>query len=239
MRPDLGNYDRAGTFQASDAPLLVVDTDLVIRDVNPAYLEVTARTYDELLGIPMFEAFPGNPDDPQATDVTNISVSFERVFCNGGRDYMPLQRYDIPSSVAQGAFVRRFWTSVNTALRDETGHVIGALRHVEDVTSIVESIWDSGLWSSAGLTMDQQTWNCLVTALTREALGHQQARRTAGQLNRALRSRILIEQAKGVIAAREGISIDQAFARLRQHARRHNAVLHDVARAVVELGLSV
>ena len=71
MRPDLGNYDRAGTFQASDAPLLVVDTDLVIRDVNPAYLEVTARTSGELLGISMFEAFPGNPDDPQATDVTN------------------------------------------------------------------------------------------------------------------------------------------------------------------------
>jgi len=44
MRPDLGNYDRAGTFQASDAPLLVVDTDLVIRDVNPAYPEVTARS---------------------------------------------------------------------------------------------------------------------------------------------------------------------------------------------------
>ena len=191
MRPDLGNYDRAGTFQASDAPLLVVDTDLVIRDVNPAYLEVTARTSGELLGISMFEAFPGNPDDPQATDVTNISVSFETVFCNGGRDYMPLQRYDIPSSVAQGAFVRRFWTSVNTALCDETGHVIGALRHVEDVTMIVESIWDSGL-SSAGLTMDQQMWNCLVTALAREALGHQQARRTAGQLQRALRSRILI-----------------------------------------------
>ena len=238
MGPDLGNYNSAGTFQASDAPLLVVDTDLVIRDVNPAYLEVTARTSGELLGISMFEAFPANPDDPQATDVTNISASFETVFRNAGRDYMPLQRYDIPSSVAQGAFVRRFWTSVNTALRDETGHVIGALRHVEDVTMIVESIWGSGL-SSAGLTMDQQMWNCLVTALAREAFGHQQARRTAGQLQRALRSRILIEQAKGVIAAREGISIDQAFARLRQHARRHNAVLHDVARAVVELGLWV
>jgi AmiR/NasT family two-component response regulator len=62
---------------------------------------------------------------------------------------------------------------------------------------------------------------------------------TAEQLQHALDSRVLIEQAKGMIAAREGISIDQAFARLRQHARRHNAILHDVARAVIELGLPV
>jgi AmiR/NasT family two-component response regulator len=64
-------------------------------------------------------------------------------------------------------------------------------------------------------------------------------RRTAEQLQHALTSRIIIEQAEGMIAAREGISIDQAFARLRQHARRHNAIPDDVARAVVELGLWV
>jgi len=239
MGPVLGNYNRAETFQASDAPLLVVDTDLVIRDVNPAYLEVTARMYDELVGISMFEAFPDNPAAPQAASVANLKTTFERVFRTARRDYMPLQRYDILSSDASAAYVRRFWTAVTTPLRDETGHLFGALHHIEDVTSIVESIWDSGPLSSQGLSMDQQTWNCLVNALAREALGHQQARRAAEQLQHALRSRIIIEQAKGVIAAREGISIDQAFTRLRQHARRHNAVLHDVARAVVELGLSV
>ena len=172
-------------------------------------------------------------------EAREVKRQVERVFRNGGRDYMPLQRYDIPSRAAPGAFVRRFWTAVNTALRDETGHVIGALRHVEDVTMIMESIWNPGLSSPAALTMDQQMWSSLVTALAREALGHQQARTAAEQLQHALTSRIIIEQAKGVIAAREGISIDQAFTRLRQHARRHNAVLHDVARAVVELGLTV
>ena len=48
MGPVFGKYSRAETFEASDAPLLVVGTDLVIRDVNPAYLKVTARTCDEL-----------------------------------------------------------------------------------------------------------------------------------------------------------------------------------------------
>jgi two-component system, response regulator / RNA-binding antiterminator len=233
-----GSYNRAETFQASDAPLLVVDTDLVIRDVNPAYLKVTDRTYDELAGIPVFEAFPDNPDDPQSAGVASGSASFERVFRGARRDYV-LHRYDIPSRDAPGVFVRRFWTLVNSPLRDETGHLFGALHHVEDVTTIVESVSRSGPSSPAGQTMDQQAWNHAVTALAREALGHRQARTTAEQLQQTLTSRIVIEQAKGVIAAREGISIDQAFDRLRRHARRHGAVLHDVARAVVELGLSV
>ena len=239
MGPVFGSYNRAETFRVSDAPQLVVDTDLVIRDVNPAYLTVTGRTYDGLLGTPMFEAFPGNPDDPHVTTVTDISAYFERVFRTTRRDCMPLHRYDLSSSRAPAAFARRFWTSVTTPLRDEAGQVFGALHHAEDVTSVVESIWDPGPSSPAGLDMDQQTWNSLVIALAREVLGHQQARTAAAQLQHALTSRIVIEQAKGMIAAREGISVDQAFARLRQHARQHSAILHEVARAVIELGLSV
>ena len=238
MGPVSGIYNRAETFQALDAQLLVVDTDLVIRDVNAAFLEVTARTCDELLGIPVFEAFPDNPHDPQSAGVASGSGSFERVFRGARRDYL-LHRYDIPSRDAPGAFVRKFWTVVNSPLRDETGHLIGALHHVEDVTTIIESTGGPGSSSLTGLDMDQQTWISLITAFAREALAHQQARTTAQELQHALTSRIVIEQAKGMIAVREGISIEQAFARLRQHARRHNANIHEVARAVVELGLSV
>jgi GAF domain-containing protein len=54
------------------------------------------------------------------------------------------------------------------------------------------------------------------------------------QLNHALNSRIVIEQAKGVVAERTGLDMDQAFARLRSHARNHNQRLVDTAHAVVE-----
>jgi GAF domain-containing protein len=54
------------------------------------------------------------------------------------------------------------------------------------------------------------------------------------QLQHALESRIVIEQAKGVLAATSNIDTEAAFERIRQHARRHRTSVRDVARAVVE-----
>jgi GAF domain-containing protein len=54
------------------------------------------------------------------------------------------------------------------------------------------------------------------------------------QLQAALHSRVLIEQAKGVLAARAGVDIAEAFTRMRGHARRHGLPLTAVATAVVE-----
>jgi ANTAR domain/GAF domain len=59
------------------------------------------------------------------------------------------------------------------------------------------------------------------------------------QLNEALNSRIMIEQAKGVIAERAGIDTDEAFARLRRHARSNNLRLADVAADVASGKLAV
>ncbi|MGA2209439.1 MAG: GAF and ANTAR domain-containing protein [Acidimicrobiales bacterium] len=59
------------------------------------------------------------------------------------------------------------------------------------------------------------------------------------QLHHALNSRIVIEQAKGVVAEREHLNMEQAFFALRNHARNHNLRLVDVARAVIDGSLSV
>lgn len=49
----------------------------------------------------------------------------------------------------------------------------------------------------------------------------------------ALNSRVVIEQAKGVLAQRGELSMDAAFDRLRRYARAHNLRLSEVARQVV------
>ncbi len=53
------------------------------------------------------------------------------------------------------------------------------------------------------------------------------------QLQHALNSRVVIEQAKGMVAEREGLNMEQAFSALRTHARNHNLRLVAVAEAVI------
>jgi len=54
------------------------------------------------------------------------------------------------------------------------------------------------------------------------------------QLQSALQSRILVEQAKGVLAARARTGVEDAFNRMRRYARGHGLQLTVVAAAVVE-----
>lgn len=64
-------------------------------------------------------------------------------------------------------------------------------------------------------------------------------RRTADQLQHALDSRIVIEQAKGMIAQQRDVDVEEAFRLLRHYARSHSAKIHDVAHAVVRRRLLV
>jgi GAF domain-containing protein len=59
------------------------------------------------------------------------------------------------------------------------------------------------------------------------------------QLQFALDSRVVIEQAKGVIAQKRDVDMDKAFELLRIHARSHGANLRDVARQVVDRSLTI
>jgi GAF domain-containing protein len=61
----------------------------------------------------------------------------------------------------------------------------------------------------------------------------------AEQLQAALDSRVLIEQAKGVVAQTRGLAMEDAFTRLRDYARRNNQRLRDVAESVISRTLDV
>ena len=56
----------------------------------------------------------------------------------------------------------------------------------------------------------------------------------AAQLQTALDSRIVIEQAKGILAERYGLSVDDAFKVLRGGARSHRMRIHELAARVVD-----
>lgn len=91
--------------------------------------------------------------------------------------------------------------------------------------------WTATELRIAGVMADLAT-SYLVNA-TR--LSRQQ--RMAEHLQRALDTRVVIEQAKGIVAAHRGVGVDTAFGILRRHANDHHATLHATAEAVVKLGL--
>jgi len=78
-----------------------------------------------------------------------------------------------------------------------------------------------------------------VVAVARDASKLRQQEALSGQLQEALESRIVIEQAKGITSQRHGLTINQAYQRIRAHARNNNASLRTVAEAIVEVGLKV
>ncbi len=79
----------------------------------------------------------------------------------------------------------------------------------------------------------------MATAYLINASTYHQQEQLNEQLQRALDSRIVIEQAKGVIAEAQRIDVEKAFDRIRQHARSHNVKVRDVAEAIVHVGLRI
>jgi GAF domain-containing protein len=61
----------------------------------------------------------------------------------------------------------------------------------------------------------------------------------AAQLQHALDSRVLIEQAKGALSYQRGVTIDHAFTILRDHARRTQSRIRDVAEQIVTRQLQI
>ena len=73
----------------------------------------------------------------------------------------------------------------------------------------------------------------LVALLILNAMEASERGKLAGELQLALSSRVVIEQAKGVLVGRHGLTTRQAFERLRRQARDQRRPLSEVARAVV------
>lgn len=93
------------------------------------------------------------------------------------------------------------------------------------------------VWAEAALTnmLDDSEVRGVVCSLRRSLRreAHESAELLADQLNTALQTRVVIEQAKGFLAGRYGYAPEDGFKRLRAYARNHHLVIHEVARRVL------
>jgi transcriptional regulator with GAF, ATPase, and Fis domain len=91
---------------------------------------------------------------------------------------------------------------------------------------------DVGVLDTADVQIVQAVADVAAIGLLQERAIHRGEVLTE-QLQGALNSRIIIEQAKGAIAQAHGVTVDEAFATMRGYARRTNSRLSDVAHAIV------
>jgi len=101
-------------------------------------------------------------------------------------------------------------------------------RHDSTVGVIRITAADGQRLGEAELSLAQLLAEAAAVAILQQRALTQSAR-TAEHLQRALDSRVLIEQAKGVLAARLDVTPETAFVLLRNFARGHNRPLDDVA----------
>jgi hypothetical protein len=104
------------------------------------------------------------------------------------------------------------------------GAVIGAVNVLQDHAEPVQEI---------ELALGQSMADIATIGLLQQR-ELQRATGLAEQLDGALQTRILVEQAKGMLFERHGTDMDTSFAQLRRYARDHNRLLADVAGEVID-----
>ena len=107
--------------------------------------------------------------------------------------------------------------------------IIGAL----NLYSPEPRVWTDEDIAVAGVLAD------VATSYVVNASKLRQQEQLSEQLQQALESRVVIEQAKGITAQQKAISVDDAYQLIRRHARNNNASLRVVAEAIVAVGLKV
>ncbi|HLG73853.1 MAG TPA: response regulator [Chloroflexota bacterium] len=125
-------------FEAAPGLYLVLTPELNIVAASDAYLRATMTVREDILYRHVFDVFPDNPNDPNATGTANLRASLERVLRDKAPDTMAVQKYDVRKPAAGGGgFQERYWSPVNTPVLDETGEVAWIIHRVEDVTDFL------------------------------------------------------------------------------------------------------
>jgi signal transduction histidine kinase len=145
-RPDLpktapSTPDFKCLFESAPGLYLVLLPDapvFTIVAVSEAYVRATKTVRDQILGRGIFEVFPDNPDDPNASGTRNLRASLERVVAKRAPDAMAVQKYDIPCPEAEGGgFEERYWSPLNSPVLDAGGTLDYIIHRVEDVTEFI------------------------------------------------------------------------------------------------------
>lgn len=138
----MSKLDFERLFEDAPALFLVLEPKPGFRilGASDAYLRATLTDRASIVGRPLFDVFPDNPDDPTATGTRNLRASLHRVLAASVADTMAVQKYDIQRPETEGGgFEERFWSPVNTPVFGPDGEILYIVHRVEDVTDFVQA----------------------------------------------------------------------------------------------------
>ena len=130
----LRDADFRALFEAAPGLFLVLDPELVIVGASDGYLRATMTEREAIVGHGIFEVFPDNPDEPEASGVTSLRASLQRVVRDRQPDGVALQKYDVRRP--DGAVEERYWAPLNTPVLGAEGALKWIIHRVEDVTEV-------------------------------------------------------------------------------------------------------
>nr|WP_315397041.1 ATP-binding protein [uncultured Duganella sp.] len=131
-------FETSLIVQSLPFAILVLDAspDFVIRHASDEYLAATVTGRADLIGRPLFEAFPGATAD--ADGPARLRASLESVVRTGRTHAMEVQRYDVPDR-ERGGFIVKHWLPTNIPVPGPDGGVRFILHRVYDLTAILAS----------------------------------------------------------------------------------------------------
>ncbi|WP_291173410.1 PAS domain-containing protein [Erythrobacter sp.] len=116
---------------SSPNPYVLFDRDYAIVWMNEAYLTVTMRDREEIIGRNLFEAFPS-----EGESFRKLNGSLRRVIETGKSDEIAHIRYDIANP--DGTYDTHYWSATHTPLCNPDGSVAYILQHTVNITELEE-----------------------------------------------------------------------------------------------------
>ena len=237
VSPLVGRH-RDPVFLSQSTPTVLIDDGFVIRAATPSYRTATDRLEEELVSVNVFEAFPENPDPAAAGSAKLLLEALETSLARTRGDLVVPLRYDIPDTHRPGRFLIKSWVLVNSPIHDGD-RTVGVSVRVQDVSPLGDKLATVlGKYSTLIAETERapheardgadELLELLGTMSDYEALT-----REVTHLRRALTTRPVIDQAKGILMADRRCDADAAFAALRKLSQDSNVPLADVAAALV------
>jgi GAF domain-containing protein len=200
------------TLTERSVELLKVDSAGVILSDQHGHLQVIASTSSRAQDLELFEL---QSDEGPCLDCFNSGQVVANIEASAAAERWPQ---------FSAAFTQAGYQSAHAVPLRLRSQVIGAMNlFCTDRTTL----------DADDLALAQALADVATIGLLQERAIHE-SDLIAEQLQTALNSRILIEQAKGVLHGLTSVTVDEAFRLMREHSRRHQAPLRDVATQVIE-----